>query len=48
MTGDMMVSFPAGIIQVFASNPSPAQLSFKIRSKQSLEVLESKVDLVNL
>ncbi|OXA52607.1 F-BAR domain only protein 2 [Folsomia candida] len=48
MTGDMMVSFPAGIIQVFANNPSPAQLKFKVRSKQLLKNLESKPDLVQV
>lgn len=30
VTGEMMVSFPAGIVGVLANNPSPAQLSFKV------------------
>ncbi|CAL8104816.1 unnamed protein product [Orchesella dallaii] len=48
MTGDMMVSFPAGIIQVFANNPAPAQLSFQVRSLQPLDNLVSNKDLVNV
>lgn len=48
MTGDMMVSFPAGIIQVFAHNPSPAQLSFHVRSLQQLDNLVSNKELVNV
>jgi len=48
MTGDMMVSFPAGIIQVFASNPMPAQLTCKVRSKQPLDNLVSNKDLVKV
>lgn len=30
LMGDMKVSFPAGIVQVLANNPSPAVLSFKV------------------
>ncbi|KAK7073369.1 hypothetical protein SK128_016699 [Halocaridina rubra] len=32
VTGEMMVSFPAGIVSVLANNPSPAQLSFKVNN----------------
>lgn len=32
LVGDMMVSFPAGIVQVLANNPSPAALSFRIKN----------------
>jgi hypothetical protein len=48
MTGDMMISFPAGIIQVFANNPSPAQLNFQVRSKQGLERLICNKNLVQV
>lgn len=48
MTGDMMVSFPAGIIQVFANNPSPAQLTFTVRSAQPLDSLVSNKELVTV
>ncbi|XP_047492894.1 F-BAR domain only protein 2-like isoform X8 [Penaeus chinensis] len=32
VTGEMMVSFPAGIVGVLANNPSPAQLSFRVNN----------------
>ncbi|CAG7725199.1 unnamed protein product [Allacma fusca] len=48
MTGDMMVSFPAGIIQVFANNPLPAQLAFRVRTSQPLDNLSSNSELVNV
>ncbi|XP_050738434.1 F-BAR domain only protein 2-like isoform X3 [Eriocheir sinensis] len=32
VTGEMMVSFPAGIVGVLANNPSPSQLSFKVNN----------------
>ncbi|XP_069185579.1 F-BAR domain only protein 2 isoform X6 [Procambarus clarkii] len=32
VTGEMMLSFPAGIVGVLANNPSPAQLSFKVNN----------------
>ncbi|KAK4308431.1 hypothetical protein Pmani_019869 [Petrolisthes manimaculis] len=32
VTGEMMVSFPAGIVGVLANNPSPALLSFKVNN----------------
>ncbi|XP_071953833.1 F-BAR domain only protein 2-like isoform X2 [Antedon mediterranea] len=43
ITGDMMLSFPAGIINVFTSNPSPPLLTFSIRNCNKLEqVLPNK------
>ncbi|XP_042243238.1 F-BAR domain only protein 2-like isoform X2 [Homarus americanus] len=32
VTGEMMLSFPAGIVGVLTNNPSPAQLSFKVNN----------------
>lgn len=32
INGDMMLSFPAGIIGVFANNPSPPKLGFRIKT----------------
>lgn len=32
VTGEMMVSFPAGIVGVLANNPAPALLSFKVNN----------------
>eukprot|EP00063_Salmo_salar_P008705 XP_013983540.1 PREDICTED: F-BAR domain only protein 2 isoform X6 [Salmo salar] len=37
ITGDMTLSFPMGIIKVFTSNPSPAVLTFKLKSTSKLE-----------
>jgi len=43
LLGDMMLSFPAGIVNVLASNPYPAPLQFKIRNSGRLEsVLPNK------
>ena len=35
--GDMMVSFPAGIVRVLTENPSPAMLSFKVKNVAKIE-----------
>jgi len=41
--GDMMLSFPAGIVSVLASNPYPAPLQFRIKNAGRLEgVLPNK------
>ena len=45
-SGDMMVSFPAGIVQVVANNPNPAQLSFKIRNASVFESIVPNLKLV--
>lgn len=37
LTGDMMLSFPAGIIQILTNNPSPAVLTFKIKNLAKME-----------
>jgi len=46
LIGDMMVSFPAGIVQVVANNPNPAQLSFKIRNASVFESIVPNLKLV--
>lgn len=46
MSGDMMLSFPAGIVSVFANNPSPAQLGFRIKNMLNLENLSPNKQLV--
>lgn len=33
----MMLSFPAGIVNVLANNPNPAKLGFRIKNLQNLE-----------
>ena len=47
LIGDMMVSFPAGIVQVVANNPNPAQLSFKIKNADILESVVPNTKLIN-
>ncbi|KZC12801.1 FCH domain only protein 2, partial [Dufourea novaeangliae] len=37
LSGDMMLSFPAGIVAVLANNPSPAKLAFRVRNSNRLE-----------
>lgn len=36
MSGEMMLSFPAGIVTVLANNPNPAKLAFRVRNTQRL------------
>ncbi|XP_038048437.1 F-BAR domain only protein 2-like isoform X2 [Patiria miniata] len=48
ITGDLMLSFPAGIIQALTSNPSPAVLSFRVKNSDRLEqVLPNKQLITN-
>ncbi|XP_071476801.1 F-BAR domain only protein 2-like isoform X4 [Diadema antillarum] len=43
ITGDLMLSFPAGIIQALTSNPQPPMLAFKVKNTSRLEqVLPNK------
>ena len=37
--GDMMISFPAGIVQLFANNPNSTPLMFRIRNAHYLETV---------
>lgn len=48
MSGDMMLSFPAGIVGVFANNPNPAQLGFRIKNIQNLEGVVPNKQLVTV
>lgn len=48
ITGDLMVSFPAGIIQALTSNPSPPVLSIRVNNINRLEqVLPNKQLITN-
>ncbi|XP_071799272.1 F-BAR domain only protein 2-like isoform X3 [Asterias amurensis] len=48
ITGDLMLSFPAGIIQALTGNPSPPVLSFKVKNSDRLEqVLPNKQLITN-
>lgn len=43
MSGDMMLSFPTGIVGVLANNPNPAKLCFRLKNASKLDnVLPNK------
>ncbi|XP_053984772.1 F-BAR domain only protein 2 isoform X6 [Hylaeus anthracinus] len=48
LSGDMMLSFPAGIVAVLANNPSPAKLTFRVRNSSRLEKLFPNNQLVSM
>ncbi|XP_037040947.1 F-BAR domain only protein 2 isoform X12 [Bradysia coprophila] len=48
MSGDMMLSFPAGIVSVLANNPNPAKLGFRIKNTQNLENVLPNKQLVTI
>ena len=37
LTGEMMISFPAGIIRVLMDNPYPAPLAFRLKNLNNLD-----------
>ena len=47
LIGDMMVSFPAGIVQLVASNPNPAPLQFRIKNAGGLESVVPNKHLIS-
>ena len=47
LIGDMMVSFPAGIVQLVASNPNPAPLQFRIKGADALESVVPNKHLIS-
>ncbi|XP_064109767.1 F-BAR domain only protein 2-like isoform X4 [Macrobrachium nipponense] len=48
VTGEMMVSFPAGIVNVLTNNPSPAQLSFKVNNFSKVSNVLPNKQLINM
>lgn len=48
MSGDMMLSFPSGIVGVFANNPNPAKLGFRIKNAQHLDNITPNKQLVSM
>lgn len=48
MSGDMMLSFPAGIVSVLANNPNPAKLGFRIKNTQNLDNVLPNKQLVTM
>lgn len=48
MSGDMMLSFPAGIVTVLANNPNPAKLVFRVKNTQRLNSILPNKQLVTM
>ncbi|XP_070165477.1 F-BAR domain only protein 2 isoform X5 [Polyergus mexicanus] len=48
LSGDMMLSFPAGIVTVLANNPNPAKLTFRVRNTNRLERLLPNSQLISM
>uniref|UniRef100_A0A4Y0ANA5 MHD domain-containing protein n=1 Tax=Anopheles funestus TaxID=62324 RepID=A0A4Y0ANA5_ANOFN len=48
MSGDMMISFPAGIVNVLTNNPNPAKLGFRIKNLQHLDNVLPNKQLVTI
>ncbi|KAM8703656.1 hypothetical protein ACLKA7_008306 [Drosophila subpalustris] len=48
VSGDMMLSFPAGIAGLLANNPNPAKLGFRIKQVQNLENIVPNGSLVQI
>jgi len=48
LIGDMMISFPAGIVQVVASNPNPSPLLFRIKNSDLIESVVANKHLIAL
>ena len=48
LIGDLMISFPAGIVNVIANNVNPAPLQFRLCNSNSLESLLPNKELIYL
>ena len=48
LIGDLMISFPAGIVNVIANNANPPPLQFRLINSNSLEALLPNKELVNV
>ncbi|XP_028031900.1 F-BAR domain only protein 2 [Bombyx mandarina] len=48
MSGDMMLSFPTGIVGVLANNPNPAKLCFRLKNIHRLETVLPNKQLVTI
>ncbi|XP_058454399.1 F-BAR domain only protein 2 isoform X5 [Malaya genurostris] len=48
MSGDMMLSFPAGIVNVLANNPNPAKLAFRVKNLQHLDNFMPNKQLITI
>ncbi|GBP86433.1 F-BAR domain only protein 2 [Eumeta japonica] len=47
MSGDLMLSFPTGIVGVLANNPNPAKLCFRLKNIHRLENVLPNKQLIN-
>ena len=43
-----MISFPAGIVQVVATNPNPSPLMFRIKNSDLIESVVANKHLISL
>lgn len=48
MSGDMMLSFPAGIVNVLTNNPNPAKLIFRLKNIQNLETILPNKQIISM
>ncbi|KAM0736844.1 SH3-containing GRB2-like protein 3-interacting protein 1 [Formica fusca] len=48
LSGDMMLSFPAGIVTVLANNPNSTKLTFSVRNTNRLERLLPNSQLISM
>lgn len=48
MSGDMMLSFPTGIVGVLANNPNPAKLCFKLKNIHRLDNILPNKQLISI
>lgn len=48
MSGDMMLSFPTGIVGVLANNPNPAKLCFKLKNIHRLDNVLPNKQLISI
>ncbi|XP_057659059.1 F-BAR domain only protein 2 isoform X3 [Diorhabda carinulata] len=48
MSGEMMLSFPAGIVTILANNPNPAKLVFRVKNTNKLNSILPNNQLVYL
>lgn len=48
MSGEMMLSFPAGIVTILANNPNPAKLMFRVKNTQRLSSILPNKQLVSM
>ena len=48
LIGDLMISFPAGIVNVIANNVNPSPLQFRLNNSNSLESLLPNKELIQV